>query len=54
VLKALYLQRRFIRFIVEQQGQSPSALKSAFADFVTQHRPNDVAGPTQKPATYSS
>lgn len=54
VLKALYLQRRFIRFIVEQQGQPPSALKTAFADFVAEHRPNDVTGPTQKPATYFS
>jgi hypothetical protein len=54
VLKALYLQRRFIRFIVEQQGQPPSALKTAFAGFVAEHSPNDVSGPTQKPATYSS
>jgi hypothetical protein len=54
VLKALYLQRRFIRFIVEQQGQPPSALKTAFAGFVAEHSPNDVDGPTQKPATYSS
>lgn len=54
VLKALYLQRQFIRFIIEQQGQPPSALKTAFAHFVAEHRPNDVAGPTQKPANYSS
>lgn len=54
VLKALYLQRRFIRFLIEQQGQPPSAVKAAFADFVAEHRPNDAAGPTQKPATYSS
>ncbi len=54
VLKALHLQRRFIRFMIEQQGKSPSELKSAFTDFVAEHRPNDVAGPTQKPATYYS
>ncbi|MCX5951833.1 MAG: hypothetical protein NT158_11995 [Cyanobacteria bacterium] len=54
VLKALYLQRRFIRFMVEQQGQSPEALKAAFADFVAEHRPHDSSAPTQKPATYFS
>ena len=54
VLKALYLQRRFIRFMVEQQGQSPEALKAAFADFVAEHRPHDPSTPTQKPATYFS
>lgn len=51
VLKALYLQRRFIRFMIEQQGQPPSLLKNAFADFLAEHRPDDVASPTQKPAT---
>lgn len=54
VLKALYLQRRFIRFMVEQQGKSPEALKAAFADFVAEHRPHDPSAPTQKPATYFS
>ncbi|MCE2837460.1 MAG: hypothetical protein LW834_10945 [Cyanobium sp. 49614_E6] len=54
VLKALYLQRRFIRFMVDQQGQPPEALKAAFADFVAEHRPHDPSAPTQKPATYFS
>lgn len=54
VLKALYLQRRFIRFMVAQQGQSPEALKAAFADFLAEHRPHDPSAPTQKPATYFS
>ncbi|MFN9646378.1 MAG: hypothetical protein ACK6BG_14945 [Cyanobacteriota bacterium] len=54
VLKALYLQRRFIRFMIAQQGQPPAVLKKAFADFVAEHRPDDVASPTQKPATFIS
>lgn len=54
VLKALYLQRRFTRFMVEQQGQPPEALKAAFAEFVAEHRPHDPSAPTQIPATYFS
>jgi hypothetical protein len=53
VLKALYLQRRFIRFMVEQQGQSPEALKAGFSDFLAEHQPSNVTAPTQLPAHLS-
>jgi len=54
VLKALYLQRRFIRFMVEQQGQAPEALRAAFADFLAEHRFLNATATTEKPATYFS
>jgi hypothetical protein len=53
VLKALYLQRRFIRFMVEQQGQSPEALKAGFSNFLAEHQPSNVTAPTQLPAHLS-
>jgi len=47
VLKALYLQRQFIRFMVEQQGAAPGDLRRAFARFLVEHRPADRSAPTQ-------
>jgi len=49
VLKALYLQREFTRFVVENQGADPVALKAAFGKFLEEHRPTDIDGPTQAP-----
>lgn len=51
VLKALYLQRQFIRFMVQQQGVAPEALQAAFADFLARHRPDSTAAPTQSAGT---
>ena len=51
VLKALYLQRQFIRFMVQQQGVGPDALQAAFADFLASHQPHSTAAPTQSAGT---
>ena len=47
VLKALYLQQRFTRFAIASQGESAAALHAGFAEFLADHRPQDVASPTQ-------
>lgn len=39
VLKALYLQHQFIRFMVRQQGARQEALQAAFAELLATHRP---------------
>ena len=49
ILKSLYLQRQFIRFMIKNQAASPKALRSAFAEFIALHNPGDVAFPTQSP-----
>lgn len=47
VLKALYLQQRFTRFAIEAQGDDAAALHARFGAFLSQHKPGDVAAPTQ-------
>lgn len=54
VLKALFLQQRFARFAVAQQGATPEALYAAFGDFVAATRPTDTAEPTQAPGVISA
>ncbi|HWI85209.1 MAG TPA: hypothetical protein VNT42_02640 [Sphingomonas sp.] len=49
VLKALYLQQAFTRFAAEQQDAEPGTLGAAFRDFLSQHKPADLVGPTQPP-----
>jgi hypothetical protein len=49
VLKALYLQQAFARFAAQQQDADPATDGAAFRAFLQQHRPNDLAVPTQKP-----
>lgn len=51
VLKALYLQRQFTSFAVAAQGTSDAKLFDAFRQFLAEHRPGDLAGPTQPPGT---
>ncbi|MEB3157079.1 MAG: hypothetical protein VKO26_06560 [Cyanobacteriota bacterium] len=51
VLKALYLQRQFIAFMIANQGSSPDALKASFIEFLQQHQPQSVHSPTQAPAS---
>lgn len=47
VLKALYLQQRFTRFAIDTQGQDAAMLHARFGEFLREHRPDDVASPTQ-------
>ncbi len=47
VLKSLYLQQHFTRFAIAQQGAAPDALHAAFGAFLAEHRPAEVAAPTQ-------
>jgi hypothetical protein len=54
VLKALYLQQAFARFVIAHQGAGAAELRAAFADFVARHRPGDIEGPTQPPGVIRS
>jgi hypothetical protein len=49
VLKALYLQQAFARFVVERQGADPGTDGAAFKAFLAEHRPRDLVAPTQPP-----
>jgi hypothetical protein len=49
VLKALYLQQKFGRFAIDNQGVTPQALHRAFGEFLGDHRPTDLERPTQAP-----
>lgn len=49
VLKALEVQRRFTRFVLDQQGAEPAELQAAFRAFLAEARPEDLEGPTQAP-----
>lgn len=49
ILKALYLQRQFIDFMIANQGAVPEQLQAQFRQFVSQHKPSSVAAPTQAP-----
>jgi hypothetical protein len=49
VLKALYLQQKFGRFVIDHQGATPQALNRAFGEFLGDHRPTDLERPTQAP-----
>lgn len=49
VLKALYLQRAFTDFAIDQQGKSDKELFDRFGAFIAERRPDDIASPTQEP-----
>jgi hypothetical protein len=51
VLKALYLQQQFIRFMVAQQGASDKELHQAFGSFLSSHQPGDTSTPSQPAGT---
>jgi hypothetical protein len=53
VLKALYLQQRFIDFAIETQGASDEVLHQKFARFVADHQPS-APTPTQHPGVIKS
>lgn len=49
VLKAVYLQQHFADFALTNQGADAATLQANFKAFVQEHRPDDIAGPTQEP-----
>ena len=49
VLKALYLQQKFVRLAIDAQGVDSAALHRMFGEFLEQHAPTNVATPTQAP-----
>jgi hypothetical protein len=49
VLKSLYLQQRFLDFVIANQGADPTALHAAFGRFAAQHAPDNETAPTQPP-----
>ena len=49
MLKALYLQRAFTDFAIDQQGKSDKELFDRFGAFIAERRPDDIASPTQEP-----
>lgn len=49
VLKGLYLQQAFARFVAAQQGADPAGLGPAFRAFLAEHDPGNLDGPTQPP-----
>lgn len=54
VLKALYLQRKFIDFMLANQGSNPQVLQANFSDFIRFHQPQSIAAPTQSPGCIPS
>jgi hypothetical protein len=57
VLKALYLQRAFTQFAIENQGLAANAsaadqLFAAFGKFLAANRPENLEAPTQPPGIY--
>jgi hypothetical protein len=49
ILKALYLQPRFVEFAIEAQGLDDQALFTKFGGFLAINRLDDLDGPTQAP-----
>jgi hypothetical protein len=49
ILKALYLQPRFLRFAIDMQGKDDDAIHAEFLRFAEANKPDKVDGPTQSP-----
>jgi hypothetical protein len=49
VLKSIYLQQRFLEFVIANQGRPPAELHAAFGRFVRDHDPANETAPTQPP-----
>jgi hypothetical protein len=49
VLKSIYLQQRFLEFVIENQGRTPTELHAAFGRFARDNDPDNEAQPTQMP-----
>jgi hypothetical protein len=54
ILKSLFLQQRFARFAIANQGASATDLYAAFGDFAAANRPSDITQPTQAPGVIHS
>lgn len=54
VLKAVYLQQRFVDFVIDNQGKDAATLHAAFGAFVEQHKPSSLDEPTQTPGVIST
>lgn len=54
ILKALYLQAAFARFVIAHQRVAPDVLLNDFKAFVAAVRPSDLADPTQAPGVVPS
>lgn len=49
VLKSIYLQQRFLEFVIENQGRPPAELHAAFGRFARDNDPDNETRPTQTP-----
>ncbi|MEG3175163.1 hypothetical protein U1872_02905 [Sphingomonas sp. RB3P16] len=54
VLKGLYLQQAFTRFVTAHQADTREARGAAFREFLVRHRPADLVAPTQPPGVIRS
>ncbi|MCP5083252.1 MAG: hypothetical protein GY948_16305 [Alphaproteobacteria bacterium] len=54
VLKSLYLQQKFAKFVVDNQAADPQTLHTGFGKFLQEHQPENKDSPSQKPGFISS
>ncbi len=54
VLKAVYLQQRFVEFVIDHQGKDAEALHAGFGEFLATNKPSDIDAPTQTPGVIST
>jgi hypothetical protein len=54
VLKAIYLQQRFVDFVIDNQGKPADELHKAFGAFLAANKPSDLDTPTQTPGVLAS
>ena len=51
VLKALYLQRHFVDFMIANQRSTAEQLQASFRSFLQEHKPHVVDTPSQQPGS---
>ena len=54
VLKSLYLQQKFAKFVVDNQASDPQTLHTEFGRFLKEHQPENKDAPSQNPGFISS
>jgi hypothetical protein len=54
VLKAVYLQQRFVEFAIDHQGKDAAALHAGFGAFLERNKPSNLDEPTQTPGVIST
>jgi hypothetical protein len=54
ILKALYLQQKFVDFAAETQGADAKTLHRKFGAFLKRHKPGDLDAPSQAPGVIRS